>query len=133
MLKCKLTGEPPEQLSFGCKVLRSQICASVVMDAPGLVIKWDSFEVLAVVAVVMFVSVLTYLNVVHFSVLVPDCGLLTTTLMFFDVFVDFESVLLHKQALSYTTETRLLAIRIKIVKYFLFLHLLAPRTAVKLF
>lgn len=36
------------------------MCASVVMD---LVMKWDSFDVFAVVAVVMFVCVLTCLNV----------------------------------------------------------------------
>jgi len=41
--------------------------------------------------------------VVHFSVLVPDSGLLTTSLMSFDVFIDFESVL--PASLSNTTET----------------------------
>ncbi len=72
--------------------------------------------------------------IVHFSVLVPDCWLLTTSLMSFDVFVDFESVLPHKRALSkYMTETSLLAIRIKIVKYFLSIHSMASWMTSKLF
>lgn len=60
MLKCNIIAELPKLISIGCEVLCNRmcdldVCASVVMDALVLVMKWDSFDVFAVV---MFVCVL---------------------------------------------------------------------------